>query len=72
MIIENKNLHLKTHVNMADPTRSNVVEESMLRPAHMSLVQLYVPLEVAQHTIAELGDLGVCQFRDVPAPITNG
>lgn len=53
---------------MVAPTQNSnamAVEEGMLRPAHMSLIQLYVPQEVAQHTIAELGELGVCQFKDV-------
>jgi hypothetical protein len=39
--------------------------EGMLRAAEMSLIQLYIPVEVAQYTIAELGDLGICQFKDV-------
>ena len=50
---------------------SAVEDEGMLRPARMSLIQLYVPLEVAQHTIAELGELGVCQFKDVSPFMTN-
>ena len=31
----------------------------------MSLVQLIVPTEVAHDTIAELGELGDVQFKDV-------
>lgn len=31
----------------------------------MSLVQLIIPTEVAHDTIAELGELGDVQFRDV-------
>ena len=31
----------------------------------MSLVQLIVPTEVAHDTIAELGELGNVQFKDV-------
>ncbi|KAI8350578.1 V-type ATPase, V0 complex, 116kDa subunit family [Mortierella sp. GBAus27b] len=31
----------------------------------MSLIQLYIPSEVAQPTVAELGDLGLVQFRDL-------
>lgn len=40
-------------------------DEGLFRPAHMSLIQLYIPIEVAQNTIAELGQLGICQFKDV-------
>jgi V-type H+-transporting ATPase subunit a len=46
-------------------------EEGLLRSAHMSLIQLYMPLEVAQSTIAELGELGICQFKDVPTMINR-
>ena len=31
----------------------------------MSLIQLIIPLEVAHDTIAELGELGNVQFKDV-------
>lgn len=31
----------------------------------MSLVQLFIPTEVAHDTIAELGELGDVQFKDV-------
>lgn len=31
----------------------------------MSLIQLYIPSEVAASTIAELGELGSCQFKEV-------
>ncbi|THH16938.1 hypothetical protein EW146_g3779 [Bondarzewia mesenterica] len=31
----------------------------------MSLVQLFVPTEVAHDTVAELGELGNVQFKDV-------
>lgn len=31
----------------------------------MSLVQLYIPTEVAHDTVAELGELGDVQFKDV-------
>jgi len=33
----------------------------------MSLVQLFVPTEVAHDTVAELGELGNVQFKDVGA-----
>ena len=35
----------------------------------MSLVQLIVPTEVAHDTIAELGELGNVQFKDVSCNI---
>ena len=35
----------------------------------MSLVQLIVPAEVAHDTIAELGELGNVQFKDVCSTI---
>lgn len=31
----------------------------------MSLVQLYIPTEVAHDTVAKLGELGNVQFKDV-------
>ena len=34
----------------------------------MSLVQLIVPTEVAHDTVAELGELGNVQFKDVRLP----
>jgi V-type H+-transporting ATPase subunit a len=34
----------------------------------MSLVQLFVPTEVAHDTVAELGELGNVQFKDVRVP----
>jgi vacuolar-type H+-ATPase subunit I/STV1 len=37
----------------------------MLGSEQMSLVQLFIPREVAHDTIAELGDLGNVQFKDV-------
>lgn len=38
----------------------------------MSLVQLFVPTEVAHDTVAELGELGNVQFKDVTAPFITG
>lgn len=35
------------------------------RSAPMALLQIYIPSEAAHATIAELGDLGLVQFRDV-------
>ena len=37
----------------------------------MSLVQLIVPTEVAHDTIAELGELGNVQFKDVSHGMEN-
>ncbi len=37
----------------------------------MSLVQLIVPTEVAHDTIAELGELGNVQFKDVRVSVLN-
>lgn len=34
----------------------------------MSLVQLFVPTEVAHDTVHELGELGDVQFKDVRRP----
>ncbi|THU96329.1 V0/A0 complex, 116-kDa subunit of ATPase [Dendrothele bispora CBS 962.96] len=38
---------------------------SLLRSEQMSLVQLFVPTEVAHDTVAELGELGNVQFKDL-------
>ncbi|KIM55209.1 hypothetical protein SCLCIDRAFT_1221352 [Scleroderma citrinum Foug A] len=38
---------------------------SMFRSEPMSLVQLYIPTEVAHDTVAELGELGDVQFKDL-------
>lgn len=40
-------------------------ESTFFRSEEMSLIQLYIPAEVAQPTVAELGELGLVQFRDV-------
>lgn len=39
--------------------------ESLYRSATMSLVQLFIPSEVAHATVSELGELGNMQFKDV-------
>ncbi|KAI8098874.1 V-type ATPase, V0 complex, 116kDa subunit family [Halteromyces radiatus] len=39
--------------------------DALFRSEEMSLIQLYIPMEVAQPCIAELGDLGKVQFRDL-------
>lgn len=38
---------------------------SCVESEQMSLVQLFVPAEVAHDTVAELGELGDVQFKDV-------
>ncbi|KAK0210190.1 V-type ATPase, V0 complex, 116kDa subunit family [Desarmillaria ectypa] len=38
---------------------------SLFRSEQMSLVQLFVPTEVAHDTVAELGELGNIQFKDL-------
>ncbi|KIY48257.1 V0/A0 complex, 116-kDa subunit of ATPase [Fistulina hepatica ATCC 64428] len=38
---------------------------SLLRSEQMSLLQLFVPTEVAHDTVAELGELGDVQFKDL-------
>ncbi len=37
----------------------------------MSLVQLYIPTEVAHDTVAELGELSNVQFKDVRVTPTS-
>ena len=48
-------------------TTTPPVPEAMdiVRCAPMSLLQLYIPAEAAQATVAELGSIGLVQFRDV-------
>jgi V-type H+-transporting ATPase subunit a len=38
---------------------------TLFRSEEMSLIQLFIPAEVAHTCIAELGELGKVQFRDV-------
>lgn len=40
-------------------------KSTLFRSEVMSLIQLYIPSEVARATVSELGDLGLVQFRDV-------
>lgn len=42
-----------------------MTESTLFRSEEMSLIQLYISVEVAQPTVAELGELGLIQFRDV-------
>ncbi|KAF9425142.1 H(+)-transporting V0 sector ATPase subunit a [Podila epigama] len=42
-----------------------MTESTFFRSEEMSLIQLYIPAEVAQPTVSELGELGLVQFRDL-------
>ena len=44
----------------------------MIGSEEMSLVQLYIPSEVAHDTISELAELGNFQFKDVSLSFTSG
>lgn len=41
------------------------VHSSLFRSEEMSLTQMFIPSEVAHTCVAELGELGKVQFRDV-------
>jgi V-type H+-transporting ATPase subunit a len=43
---------------------------TLFRSERMSLVQLFVPTEVAHDTVAELGELGNVQFKDLNPNVT--
>jgi hypothetical protein len=49
--------------------RTTVSDSTLFRSEEMSLIQLYIPAEVARPTVAELGELGMIQFRDVSQPL---
>jgi V-type H+-transporting ATPase subunit a len=51
-------------------TRNGSNDNSFYRSASMSLIQLYIPTEAAQAVVAELGELGVVQFRDLNPDVT--
>ncbi|KAJ2958854.1 hypothetical protein NQZ79_g5578 [Umbelopsis isabellina] len=42
-----------------------MAQTTLFRSEEMSLVQLYIPSEIAQPTVTELGELGLLQFRDL-------
>jgi V-type H+-transporting ATPase subunit a len=42
---------------------------AMFRSEEMSLCQLFIQPEAAYQTVAELGEIGVAQFRDVSETI---
>lgn len=53
------------HVEFIERDYSNVAMGNLFRSEEMSLIQLYIPLEIAQATVAELGEIGLIQFRDL-------
>lgn len=67
MGLEDGKVHKIHDPNTATLPTTASSEEPMdiLRCAPMSLLQLYIPAEAAQATVAELGSLGLVQFRDV-------
>ncbi len=52
-------------IKLQDQSSASNEPMDILRCAPMSLLQLYIPMEAAQATVAELGSIGLVQFRDV-------
>ncbi|KAJ3342562.1 H(+)-transporting V0 sector ATPase subunit a [Gonapodya sp. JEL0774] len=47
------------------PDKGSIRSTSLFRSARMSLTRIYIPLEIAQATYAEIGEIGLVQFRDL-------
>lgn len=45
-------------------------KDTPFRSADMSMVQLYVSNEIGREVVTALGELGLCQFRDVSPSIS--
>ncbi|KAJ2692298.1 H(+)-transporting V0 sector ATPase subunit a, partial [Coemansia spiralis] len=43
---------------------------SIFRSEVMSLVQLYIPSDVARYAVSQLGEIGLVQFRDLNAEVS--
>ncbi|KAK9727680.1 H(+)-transporting V0 sector ATPase subunit a [Basidiobolus ranarum] len=59
---------------MTSPIYSRVAPRTpstLFRSEDMSLVQLFIPAEVAQSTVSRLGELGAIQFRDLNSDTTT-
>ncbi|KAJ1654731.1 H(+)-transporting V0 sector ATPase subunit a [Dispira simplex] len=46
-------------------TSASGVKSSLFRSEEMTLIQLYIPTEIAKPTVSELGELGAVEFRDL-------
>ncbi|KAJ1909309.1 H(+)-transporting V0 sector ATPase subunit a [Tieghemiomyces parasiticus] len=46
-------------------TSPSGAKSSLFRSEEMTLIQLYIPTEIAKPTVSELGELGAVEFRDL-------